>query len=340
MKGVASALVLSAMLFATPARAEPAARFVYLRGASTETCPDEVDVRQAVHARLGYDPFSSYATSTLLAEVHRSGTGFAAELKLVDGDNLVRGERSLKTAGACADLMNALALSISIAIDPLSITRDGPPPGTPPSERAVERLPSTSPAEESTTTTTPPPESDRPRVDAPPPSHDFAIALGPVASIGAAPAPAVGLALGLEAASKHTLVGIEGRADLPASRSNQPGRIQSSLLSGSLLAGLRFGVVHAAAVGMVGRIAASAEDVDAPRRASAVVGGAGLRVGVAVPLGRALGLEGERWSLEARARAEALGMFVRHTLAVDGHDGYAYPPVSGSAAVALALRFH
>lgn len=331
-------LALAGVVWSARASAEPAARLVYLRGVGTETCADEAELRQNVHARLGYDPFSSYATSTLIAEVRADGAGFAADLKMVDGENIVRGARALSTKGACVDVTTALALAISIAIDPLLLTRTGPPPGAPPEERAVElRAPTTAEplaepvvAEEPDAVTTPEPErSDR----------EYAIALGPVGSVGAAPAPTVGLALGVEAASRRVFVGLEGRADLDASRQTDAGRVSSHALTGSLLAGLRFGALHAAGVAMVGRLSAEGTEVAEPRAASALVAGAGLRIGIAVPLDRALGHDGKGWSLEARARAEMLGMFVRHRLELDGQTAYELSPVSGSGALALAVRF-
>ena len=91
---LAVALFVLGFASARRAEAEPAARFVYLRGKGTESCPAEADVRQAVVGRLGYDPFWSYATATMFAEVSAAEkSGFSASLKLVDADNAVRGDR-------------------------------------------------------------------------------------------------------------------------------------------------------------------------------------------------------------------------------------------------------
>ncbi len=298
-----------ALLFAwVPARAEPAARLVYLRGAGTESCPAETDLRQAVLGRLGYDPFSSYAVSTLLAEVRATASGFAAELKLIDGDNAIRGERVLKTTGACTDLMDAMALTISIAIDPLSLTRGGPPPGAPPQERPVEPFPVMDPDP----TVEPASAADAvPAAAEPATRPDLAIAFGPVASIGAAPAAAIGAAIGVELGFGRTFIGLEGRADLPASAAaDGTGHVASSLLACSALAGLRFGAFYVAGVGMVGRVSATATDIAHPLEQSALVGGAGLRFGIVVPLDRALHLDGRSWSLEARARRLGAGLLL------------------------------
>src|SRR5262245_61835748 len=79
------------------------ARLVYLRGPGTGTCPDEGALRDAVAARLGYDPFTPFSLDTLFAEVDKSASGFTARVKLVAHDNTVRGARELRAAGACGD---------------------------------------------------------------------------------------------------------------------------------------------------------------------------------------------------------------------------------------------
>ena len=116
----------------------PSARFVFLRGPGTDSCPSDADVRQAVQTRLGYEPFSSYAPSTMFAEVSAVNGGFTANLRLADAENAVHGARQLHVQGRCADLMDAMALTISLAIDPMSVTRSGPPEDAPPAERSVD----------------------------------------------------------------------------------------------------------------------------------------------------------------------------------------------------------
>jgi hypothetical protein len=135
----------------SPALALPSARLVYLRGRGTDSCPSEAEVRQAVQQRLGYDSFASNAASTMFVEVTAVTGGYTAQLKLIDGENVVRGDRALHLRGRCAELMEAMALTISIAIDPMSVTRSGPPEDAPPAEKPVETAPTTlSPDPEST----------------------------------------------------------------------------------------------------------------------------------------------------------------------------------------------
>src|SRR5262249_33053485 len=114
--------LLVALVLPTTARATPSARLVYARDADSENCPDEGALRSAVASRLGYDPFFPYAKATLFAEIERVGTTYRARVRLVDDGNIVRGARDLMHGTArCADLVDAMALTMSIAIDPRSL---------------------------------------------------------------------------------------------------------------------------------------------------------------------------------------------------------------------------
>src|SRR5262245_33238085 len=92
---LSSAIGVAMLFVCSRLGATPAARLVYLRGKGTETCPSEGDVRDAVQARLGYDPFSVQAPSTMFVDMTAVNGGFAASLRLVDGSNGVRGDRVL-----------------------------------------------------------------------------------------------------------------------------------------------------------------------------------------------------------------------------------------------------
>lgn len=316
------------------ARAEPSARFVYLRGKGTQTCPSESEVREAVQVRLGYDPFSTYAASTMFAEVASTSGGYTASLKLVDGDNAVRGDRTLKVLGECADLMDAMALTISIAIDPMSVTRTGPPPGIPPTEKTVDPTPS---VVESEVRTEPvnggaaEGSARAPSTSAEGTSPMAFVSLGPLTSLGSAPALSVGVSVGVEGQLGWIVAGLEGRADLPSSAAVEGlGRVESSLLAGTVFGGVREGLLSAGVVGTMGRLAATSSDVARSREESALFLATGLRIGVAVPLSR---------SIEARARAEALANLLRHKLEISGREAFEYPIASGNVSLGIAARF-
>ena len=317
------------LALSSDAFAVPNARFVYLRGKGTESCPPEVEVREAVQARLGYDPFSSYAPSTMFAEVAAVNGGFTANLKLVDGDNAVHGDRQLRVQGRCAELMDALALTISIAIDPMSVTRNGPPDDAPPAERSVD----TSLAERGTADEPRPAEATSEKEPAAESGEPLVVSagLGPIGSVGSAPSFAMGGVLFVDARRGHVLAGVEGRADLRASASAGPlGRVESSLLAGSLFAGLREGPFFAGPAFLIGRIAATSTDVAVSRDTNALFLAAGLRFGVGIALS-------ER--IEVRVRAEVLANLLRHELEISGRSAYEYPAVMADLSAGIAVRF-
>ncbi|MFO0677084.1 MAG: hypothetical protein U0169_11140 [Polyangiaceae bacterium] len=129
-----------------PCLAIPAARLVYVRGSGAESCPDEDELRRAVATRLGYDPFFPTASSTLIADVERAKGRFVAHIKLVGDDDVTRGARRLEHGGpSCADMIDTMALSISIAIDPESLTRAPRPDPVPAADSSADRAPPVSP---------------------------------------------------------------------------------------------------------------------------------------------------------------------------------------------------
>jgi len=132
----ARARVVTAALIgcATSAWAPPAAclswaRFTYARGQGAESCPDETTLRAAVVARLGYDPFVLSAERTIIAMVAREHRTLRANVQIVDETGLVKGVRRLEAGfDQCRELAAAMALAISIAVDP---TRVQAPDGAP-----------------------------------------------------------------------------------------------------------------------------------------------------------------------------------------------------------------
>lgn len=313
--------------------AAPSARLVYLRNPGAESCPDEGAVRSAVAARLGYDPFFPYAPTTLFAEIERTSSGYVAQIKLVDGASTVLGSRELRQAGErCADIIDTMALSISIAIDPDSLTR---PPGTPPTG-AVEPAPAPAEPEREAP---PPPPSDRPK--GPPPErpsrpapavgHTVAIDLGvaPAVSLGAAPAVSVGASAFVRARRRALSLAVEGRYDLPASRSVEGATVETSLATGALVPCLHFGIASACALAALGSIRASSRGVLRPRTSSAIHAAVGPRVTLDLPLT-------ERLSL--RAHVDALFPLTVHSLELDGASIYTLPRASASLGVGVVVR--
>src|SRR5689334_9833347 len=128
-RGHAFALALGVFIYCAHAVAFPTSRLTYARGNGAESCPEEPTVRQAVAARLGYDPFFAAADKTIVARITRNRDELRATVELVDDHGIVRGVREFKArAGQCAELVATVALAISIAIDPTNPGILGEPP--------------------------------------------------------------------------------------------------------------------------------------------------------------------------------------------------------------------
>ena len=95
-------------------------------------CPDQLQLRSATVARLGYDPFVASAPTTLYATFSRTNRGLRGGIKLDDPSRENSGTRQIESiSGDCAELGKAMALAISIAIDPLRATDAQRPAGAP-----------------------------------------------------------------------------------------------------------------------------------------------------------------------------------------------------------------
>ena len=215
-----AASVAFALTLARKAQAVPSAKLVYVRGAGTTACPDETDLRRAVATRIGYDPFFPSASKTVIAQVSRAPKGYRGKVQIVGDDGNIRGERELATRGDdCGELISAMALAVSIALDDLD---DGKPAPIPAEERAAES--SVAPVQSAPNAA--PAAPDAPKAESPvavrAPEEAarrfvFAASAGPAVSLGAAPAPSIGggAAVTLRYAWFAARAGF--RADLPAS---------------------------------------------------------------------------------------------------------------------------
>jgi hypothetical protein len=283
---IAAAIVAIGMLGSSVAHATPTARLVYLRGSGAETCADQATLRQAVAARLGYDPFRPLADNTVSVSVTRSPGRFEAQVVLIDTNNLERGNRKLVTRDACGELTAALALTISIALDPLSLTR------IPDSVATVPASPAPTPANATATDNAAEVDADPagallPKVTlASPPVLPasvqspraravastvrevwFTAGLGAHAAFGAAPAPAFGLnAYGGIRYGARLAFDLGARLDLPASRGTaEGGAVTTSLYALALASCLRFSPLALCPVVTVGQLRAETSDISQPR---------------------------------------------------------------------------
>ncbi len=226
--GAATGMAAAITLLASTAHATPSARLVYARSAGAESCPTEAELRRAVAARVGYDPFFAWAKKTIVARMATaSPRGFFVSVNLVDEQGMETGDRVVRTEGGCAELLDVAALAIAIAIDPQSLVPQPrsttppiePPPAPPPPRGAAKSRPTRAPTPEPT---------------ASPPLR----LLGTVSAVfssGQAPRPTAGAALGISARWTSVSLGLEGAAQLPVSARASGGGSVSAWLAGLAL---------------------------------------------------------------------------------------------------------
>jgi hypothetical protein len=308
-------------LIAATASAFPSARLVYVRGQGAESCPGEIELRLSVAHRLGYDPFHTGSRRTIMAVVEQSGERLTARMELVDEQGVSQGERRLEAApDRCDDLIRALALSMSIAIDP---ERTEP-------ARASEL------ASGGASTASASPRNDAPSEplsssnDASNAALALRFGLGGQVAIGVAPAPAAGLLLVGSGRHGDVSLGAEFRLDAPASRAVAGGAdVESRLVAGALVPCFHYDPGSLCAVGTLGTIQATS-DAAASRQDSALYAAAGLRVGTEWRLSPPLVLS---------THADLLANLTRPTLELDGASVWKMPTFSGSLGLTLLASF-
>ncbi len=133
-------LVLLAISLAAQPAEVPRAELVYVRAAGAEACTVEA-LKESVSLRLGYDPFVPHHRTQVIVQLSAGAAGLSGRVQLVR-DGAPTSERVVSGSRDCQGLTQALALTVSLAIDPLMLTRPAPPAPTPaPAPRAPEPAP-------------------------------------------------------------------------------------------------------------------------------------------------------------------------------------------------------
>lgn len=325
-------MLIVGALFLIPQRASanPTARLVYIRNKGAESCPDEEALKSAVAARLGYEPFRPFADVTVIARVKRSDRVYRGEVELTGGSGIELGSREIDATDHCEDVVKAMALTVSILVDPLSLKRPPPaviesaPPEEPPPPSPV--APSPEPV-----APTPPPPSTEPSGAVEQGAPRFFAGAGVLGAAGLAPAPSLSGALffGVQFARWGSMA-LEGRADLPAGTDRAEGHVSSHTYVGSAVPCLHVRPFAVCAVASLGLLSASSSGIASPRSDRAFYASVGPRLAVDLALTSWLTL---RPSLEL-----GVPLSVR-PLAVDGAIVYDYPSVWGGIGIGLLVDF-
>ncbi|HEY6079031.1 MAG TPA: hypothetical protein VIW29_09525, partial [Polyangiaceae bacterium] len=158
-------------------------------------CVDQAELERGVAERLGYGPFESAASSTILVRVASRDAALTGTIEVVDADHRLLGKRELTSdAASCEELQRALALSLSIAIDPERALAEPPVSTEAPPPPPEPQPPATTPVEPKPPAGAPPPTADRSSASTPP-AKSFTGSAAVLSMFGVAPSPAFGLQL-------------------------------------------------------------------------------------------------------------------------------------------------
>ena len=261
------------VLLARGARAEEAPRLAYVVDDRTQGCPDENAFREAVTARLGRDPFDAGAARTLVVRADLEGGTIEVSATLVATDDSSVGLRSfVAPADRCAEAMDAVALAVSLAVQPgLGMEPEAPPPASRPTPTAVEKAIEIAKVSEPTAEMQP---QGRERRDAQPPHEersggersDFALGLVGHVAIGIGPGVGGGGAMFVQHRDGALSVGAEFRVDGLSSGLALPGggSVSTSLVAGTFVPCGNFDMFAVCGVALVGEMRASSKDVTHP----------------------------------------------------------------------------
>jgi hypothetical protein len=320
--------MLATTVVMTPiASAAPTSVLEYQRGPGAESCPEVDAIRIAVERRLGYDPFSPDARRTFLVTIAERDERLTGRIVLFDDEGRARGLREVSAErDRCHELVETLALSLSLAIDPARTEPSALPPASSaaqpaPQPVAAAELPSPAPV--------PPPSLEtiglRGRVLLPerPNPTRWSVGLGTYGTWRVEPGLAAG---GLVFASLHShdlSLGLELAGDLP--RRDPDWGFRSHTLGASVVPCHHFGSVFGCAV--VGPGAFFASDA---KRGSAFFLLLGARFGGELRLSEQIGLVS--W-------IDLLNSAVRPRVKTNTGETWEGPWLAGSVAVATMWHF-
>jgi hypothetical protein len=287
---------------------------------------------------LGYDPFFAWSRDTLFVGITHRGALFQIEIKLVDDANRQRGSRDIAVAGdACADVIDALGLTISLVIDPSNVAGFTPPESAgSPSPPAPAPGPADEAPVDRTAPVAQPPPKERLQPVVAERSHSLSAlaAVGILGSVGAAPAPAVGGTLSFGLRWRAISLHLEGRADAPATGASELRGVSASswLVVGSIVPCVYFDVGFmgfGCAVASFGALGATSHGVPVTTDQYAPWLALGARAGAEFTLSAPLAV---------RFYGELLGTPTRYELRVDGEPALQFGAWSTALGSSLVWR--
>ena len=334
--------VLGLLLIPEKADAAPGSRLVYGRAAGANTCPEEAELRAAVRARLGYDPFFPWADQTVVVHVAaKPNRKLSGKVYVVDAQGRASPEREFTTAvDECQELILALSLAIVIAVDPLHGSVSGAAAAAdkraPPESDDSRAQPS--PSASSTSEPKPPAAAtassqesalsakpaavdstfaDRGTTASPPLPVAYQLGVAPLLGAGQTPGISGGLVGFVRARIGMGSIAVEGRYEVPVWTPSELDNTSVLLWGGSITPCLHWKLFGFCSTVLLARYRAMGLD-SASETARAFFASGGLRVAAEMPIGP---------SVWAFVRAEGLVNFTRHDLIFAGNRIWQVPAI-------------
>ncbi|UJR82766.1 hypothetical protein [Sandaracinus amylolyticus] len=321
-------LALAPILVLAQQHDAPVATLRVERSDDASACLDEESLRELVAARLGRDPFVDEAQLSITVRIERARRGYVARVDTAS-EGGEPGRRELASErDDCRDLGDALALALSLTVDPTSLLRPPPRPG-PIADAGAEPDAAIADAGVDAAPAELPVDAGVVVDDAAPPDDSEGPALlltaTLLASYGIAPGVSAGLVLGAGVHLDAFSVALELRGELPT--------VESSVRGAPYVASV-VPCGHLDIVGLCGVISAGAfwgEGVDVPAARSGVSAyvALGARAVVAVPLDETLAL---------RLHGELTVPLVGATLQLGGERAWETPAVGLALGVGVGAR--
>jgi hypothetical protein len=246
-----------------------------------------MQLRMAVVARLGYDPFSVTANQTVIANIVRDGETLRAKIDLVNAEGSSQGVRELTSSlDRCSELIRAMALSISIALDPEAALNHQEAPSA--AAGAIDDTPAEPTRGPDLTGERAPTAKMAPEKARPGRAIRYFTGLGVHATLGQAPAIGYGGDLFIGGRTGRFSLALEGRVDpLRMDVVNQPRRgaeIGAMFLLASVVPCVHWGPVAACGVASTGVIRAKSSGVSHWAQDHAQYSALGARLGLDLPV--------------------------------------------------------
>jgi hypothetical protein len=151
-----------------------------------------------------------------------------------------------------------------------------------------------------------------------------------IGTFGSAPAPALGVTLQGGIRRRAASFSIEGRADLPASKSLSMGEVDASLLVGSLVPCLHRGGLAVCGLITGGALRGGGQGLANEQQVTAPFFALGLRGAGEIPFGGAF---------FGAIHVDVLAPLVQTTLRVSGQEVWTSPAVSAAVGIAVGAHF-